>query len=406
MNTPKKDIAPVYTRVALSIDLGGSQNKVIVQIYPDGVPMVVAMEPEIADVGKNSIKHLSQNSTWVGMGGEYHVLGAIAKNTFAGTAALRDLKYHYALPKIAGLLWLACRQLGLNNGVDASVQLLLPPGEISDGKDLGQKLSSALKKGILTPTGKLLVKIRNFYVASEGSGIMAYRSRGLAQEFRNKNIGMLMLGYRNASFTLSAKGNPAKAESTDLGMNWLVQQFVERTAVGLSASDLRLAKALVEASNGNLNALHSLSRKATSAGVESDLKLFNSVLPDVRDDYCRALIRWIRNIAVLDEVLICGGTAEFVRKELTEHFLHSGIPIVWNGGVQLPKPLDTQGLGDRITDVWTAHITYIKTLDYHFGYERKEKLVPDSYQAPPVRNSTSPKEVWEKNGFLTMHPGV
>ncbi|MCC5618621.1 ParM/StbA family protein [Nostoc sp. CHAB 5836] len=406
MNTPNKDIASVFSRIVVSIDLGGSQNKVIVQIYPDGVPMVVAMEPEIADVGKNSIQQLSQNSTWVGIGGEYYVLGALAKNTFAGTAALRDLKYHYALPKIAGLLWLACRQLGLNKGVDASVQLLLPPGEISDGKDLGKKLSSALKKGIVTPTGNLKVKLRNFYVAPEGSGIMAYRSRSLAQEFRNKNIGMLMLGYRNASFTLSAKGNPAKAESTDLGMNWLVQQFVERTAVGLSASDLRLAKVLVEASNGKENALHSLSRKATSAGVESDLKLFNSVLLDVRDDYCRALIRWIRNIALFDEVLICGGTAEFVLPELTEHFLHSGIPIVWNGGVQLPKPLDTLGLGDRITDVWTAHISYIKMLDYNFGYERKQKLVPDSYQAPTVRNSTPPKEVWEKNGFLTMHPGV
>jgi hypothetical protein len=406
MNTPNKDLAPVSTRIALSIDLGGSQNKVIIQVYPSGVPMVVAMEPEIADVGKNSTTQLSENCTWVGIGDEYYVLGALAKNTFAGTPALRDLKSHYALPKVAGLLWLACRQLGLSKGVDASVQLLLPPGEISDGKDLGKKLSSALRKGIVTPTGKLKVKLHNFYVAPEGSGIMAYRSRALGASFGQKSIGMLMLGYRNASFTLSAKGSPAKAESTELGMNWLVQQFVERTAVGLLKDDLRIPLALVEASKGNLNALQSLSRKATSVEVESDLKLFNSVLLDVRDDYCRALLRWIRNIAVLDEVLICGGTAEFVRKELTEHFEKEGIPIVWNGGVQLPKPLDTQGLGDRITDVWTAHITYIKMLDYNFGYERKQKLVPDSYQSPPVRNSTPPKEVWEKNGFLTMHPGV
>ncbi|WGV29060.1 ParM/StbA family protein [Halotia branconii] len=406
MNTPKKEIAPVYTRVAVSVDLGGSQNKIIVQIYPSGVPMVVAMEPEIADVGKNSITQLSENCTWVGIGDEYYVLGALAKNTFAGTPALRDLKSHYALPKVAGLLWLACRQLGLSKGVDASVQLLLPPGEISDGKDLGKKLASALRKGIVTPTGKLKVKLHNFYVAPEGSGIMAYRSRGLGALFGQKNIGMLMLGYRNASFFLSAKGNPTKAESTELGMNWLVQQFVERTAVGLLKDDLRIPLALVSASKGNLNALQSLSRKATSFEVESDLKLFNSVLPDVRDDYCRALIRWIRNIAVLDEVIICGGTAEFVRKELTEHFQKEDVPIVWNGGVQLPKQLDTQGLGDRITDVWTAHITYIKMLDHNFGYERKQNLVPDSYQSQPVRNSTPPKEVWEKNGFLTMHPGV
>ncbi|WP_445630316.1 hypothetical protein [Nostoc sp. DSM 114167] len=63
-------------------------------------------------------------------------------------------------------------------------------------------------------------------------------------------------------------------------------------------------------------------------------------------------------------------------------------------------------LGNRVTDVWTAHITYIKMLDYNFGYQRKTDLVPDYHQSPPVKNSTPPKEVWEKNGFLTMHPGV
>lgn len=406
MNTQKKGIAPVYTRVAVSIDLGGSQSKVIVQIYPEGVPMVIAMEPEIADVGKNSITQLSGNCTWVGIGDEYYVLGALAKNTFAGTPGLRDLKYHYALPKIAGLLWKICCQLGLSKGVDASVQLLLPPGEMSDGLDLGKNLSAALRKGIVTPTGKLKLKLHNFYVASEGSGIMAYRSRTLGALFGQKSIGLLMLGYRNASFFVSAKGNPAKAESTELGMNWLVQQFVERTAVGLSKDDLRIPKALVSANLGKENALQSLSRKATSAGVESDLKLFNSVLLDVRGDYCRALIRWIRNIAVLDEVIICGGTAEFVLPELTQHFEKESIPIVWNGNVEMPKRLDTQGLGDRLADVWTAHITYIKILDQSFGYERKTDLVPDYHQSPSVRNSTPPKEVWEKNGFLTMHPGV
>ncbi|MBW4456328.1 MAG: ParM/StbA family protein [Nostoc indistinguendum CM1-VF10] len=399
MNTSKREIAPVYTRVAVSIDLGGSQSKVIVQIYPSGVPIVIAMEPEIADVGKNSITQLSGDCTWVGIGDEYYVLGALAKNTFAGTPALRDLKYHYALPKIAGLLWKICLQLGLSNGVDASVQLLLPPGEMSDGKDLGKKLSAALRKGIATPTGKLKLKLHNFYVAPEGSGIMAYRSRTLGALFGQKSIGLLMLGYRNASFFVSAKGNQAKAESTELGMNWLVQQFVERTAVGLAKDDLRIPKALVSASLGNVNALQSLSRKATSAGVESDLKLFNSVLLDVRGDYCRALIRWIRNIAVLDEVIICGGTAEFVHKELTQHFEKEGIPIVWNGNVEMPKYLDTLSLGSRVTDVWTAHITYIKMLDYNFGYQRKTDLVPDYHQSPSVKIPPHPKKFGRKTGF-------
>ncbi|MCC5622895.1 hypothetical protein [Nostoc sp. CHAB 5715] len=185
-----------------------------------------------------------------------------------------------------------------------------------------------------------------------------------------------------------------------------MQKFVERTGVGLSASDPRLASGLIEAVQGNSDPLRNLSRRNTQALINSDLELFKSVLSVVRDEYCRALLRWVKNLAALDEVLICGGTSEFVRKELTQHFLHESIPIVWNGGVVLPKPLNTQGLGDRLADVWASHISYVRMLDENFSYERKEKLVPDSYQSPPVRNSTPPKEVWEKNGFLTMHPGV
>jgi hypothetical protein len=402
MNKLKKD------KVVASFDLGGSQSKGIVQIYPDGVPRVIAMSPEVADVSKSSVTYqqTGQKSTWVGIGDEYYVLGALAKDAFAGTAAIRDLKYHYALPKIAGLLWLACRWLGLNQDVQAYVQLLLPPGEISDGSNLSKTLALALKKGIVTPTGKLKVELSHFHVVPEGSGIVAYRSRGLGQEFSHKNIGLLMLGYRNASFILSAQGVPTKSESTDLGMNWVVHQFVERTAVGLSAYDLRLAKVLVEANNGQVDALRSISRKSTPQDIETDFKLFKSVLSDVREDYCRALIRWVRNIAVLDEVLICGGTAEFVREQLTEHFVREGIPIVWNGGVKLPKPLDTLGLGDRITDVWTAHLSYIRMLDRNFSYERKQKLVPDSYQSPSPNNFMSSHEVWEKNGFLTINPRI
>ncbi|BAY41568.1 hypothetical protein NIES2111_59640 (plasmid) [Nostoc sp. NIES-2111] len=403
MNTPNQEIESTMPRIAASFDLGGSHNRGIVQIYPEGVPRVIAMSPEVADVSKDSIAHsfgqVRLDSTWVGIGDEYYVLGALAKEAFFGTPALKELKFHYGLPKIAGLFWLASCQLGLNQPMEAFAQLLLPAGEIADGKDLGNTLKRKLNKGVKTPNGQLKVKLLNFSTSPEGSGIMSYRHRALGSEFDKKSIGLLMLGYRNASFLLSSKGNLAKFETTDLGMSWLVHQFVERTAVGLSKDDLRLALALVQAQNGKENALRSISRKATPTGVESDLKLFNSVLSPLVDDYCRALIRWVKNLAVLDEVLICGGTAELVRAPLTQYFKSVGIPIVWNGEVQIPKGLDTQGLESRIADVWTAHISYIKMLDENFGYERKQKLVPDNYQAPPNINWTPAKELFSHNGF-------
>ncbi|MHC5746591.1 MAG: hypothetical protein ACYTXT_32815 [Nostoc sp.] len=95
-------------KLVMSCDLGGSCNKSIVHIYPDGTPKVMVMSPEVAEVGKIAMAQLREqqanfNSTWVGIGEEYYVLGSLAKNQFAGTAALRELNYHYALPQIAGV---------------------------------------------------------------------------------------------------------------------------------------------------------------------------------------------------------------------------------------------------------------------------------------------------------------
>ncbi|HEY9801977.1 MAG TPA: ParM/StbA family protein [Leptolyngbyaceae cyanobacterium] len=375
-----------YIKLILTTDLGGSSTKAIAQIYPEGIPIVLRMSPEVADVGVASVKHLNadvlpQDSSWVGIAEEYYALGSIARTEFAGTAALKDLKSNYALPKICGLLWLAKCQLKVNFE-EILVQTLLPPGEDKNLQDLTKKFVQTLRKGVMTPTGKIKLKVSSFQLFAEGTGITAYRNRSLSTAFFQKNIGVFMLGHRNASFTLLKKGKAAKKETTDLGMNWVLEKFVERTSVGLSKDDPRIAAALVEASKGNFTALRNLSRKNTVMEINSDLDLFKSVLGVIRSDYCRALLRWVKNHVPLDEVLICGGTGEFVRHELTQYFLKESIPIVWNGGVIIPKQLDTVGLGERLADVWATHISYVRMLDESFGYERKQRLVPDSYSSP------------------------
>lgn len=396
------------TKVVLTLDLGASTTKAIAQVYPDGVPIVITMEPEIADVGYGSIEFLSSqssvqdNTVWIGIGEEYYVLGALSKSMFAGTSAIRDLKYSYALPKIAALMWLAIRRLGLGVKEDLGIylQILLPPGEIAHANHLGKQLTQRLKTGVKTPTGKFKCKIRSFNAALEGAGLLTYRSRNANVNYFQKHIGMLMLGYRNASFTLSMKGNSSKAESTDLGMNWLVSQFVERTAVGLSKEDSRLVKAIVKAGEGDFDSLRQLSRKNKPEERQLDVDLFEKILPLVREEYTRALLRWVKGIAVMDEVLICGGTATFVRHELTQHFDNEGIPICWNGGMELPKYLDTMGLEDRVCDVWGTHISHIKMLDFNLKYDRQDKpLIPDYYVQPPSPLSVA--EMRAKNGYLT-----
>ncbi|MBD6620666.1 hypothetical protein FNW02_34095 [Komarekiella sp. 'clone 1'] len=59
-------------KLVLTCDLGASVNKALAQIYPDGVPQVITLSPEVADVEKESVKGLdietsAQNAAWVGI---------------------------------------------------------------------------------------------------------------------------------------------------------------------------------------------------------------------------------------------------------------------------------------------------------------------------------------------------
>lgn len=389
-------------KLVLTCDLGGSLSRAIAQVYPDGVPELIIMSPEVADVSRDSLKHVqieptATDSAWVGLGDDYYALGTLARNNFAGIPSLKALKNKYALPKIAALLWQACYRYQLKNP-EVMIHLLLPSGETKDKdvEELSQKLKLFLKQGINTPTGLLKAKLRNFYVLPEGSGVLSYRLRSLGNLAFQKSIGILMLGYRNSSFFLCDKGSRGKSETTNLGMSWMVQQFVERTSVGLSKDDLRLVPALVNGGKGDFQSFRMLSRQPTVEGIQSDLQLFREVLPIVKDEYCRALIRWLDNIgAVFDEILICGGTASFVRTELVNHFDNEGVPICWNGEVNVPSALDTYKLGERLVDIWTSHISHIKLVDKKKRYDRQQPLVPQSAKA-----SEPTKDRWKN--FLPM----
>ncbi|MBW4689939.1 MAG: ParM/StbA family protein [Komarekiella atlantica HA4396-MV6] len=399
-------------RLVLTCDLGGSLSRAVAQVYPDAVPELIVMSPEVADVSIDSIKHLQieagvNDSAWVGLGEEYYALGTLARTNFAGTTPLRALKNKYALPKIAALLWQVCCRYKLKNP-EVLIHLLLPSGETKNNLELSKQLAVFLKQGIKTPTGVLKAKVRNFYVLPEGSGILSYRLESLDKLAFNKSIGILMLGYRNSSFFLWDKGTKGTSDTNALGMSWMVQQFTERTSVGLSKDDLRLVKALFDGGNGQFDSLRSLSRKSTPTGIQFDVALFQEVLPTVRDEYCRALNRWISEIgAVFDEILICGGTATFVCTQLLNYFQAEGLSIIWNGGVEIPSSLDTYNLGERIADVWSSHISHIKLIDKKFSYNRSSSLVPQPVAKPEPLPEPKPQPKPEpevKKALLETRP--
>lgn len=76
----KTDVKVDIRKIALTIDMGGSKTKAIVQEYPEGEPFVLLLDSEVADVAKASVEGIDPEGNpasraWVGIGGEYYVLG-------------------------------------------------------------------------------------------------------------------------------------------------------------------------------------------------------------------------------------------------------------------------------------------------------------------------------------------
>lgn len=77
-----------------------------------------------------------------------------------------------------------------------------------------------------------------------------------------------------------------------------------------------------------------------------------------RVEYAIVLSGWLKEVLPskneLDQALVCGGTADYLREELDAIF--PAIPVIWHGGVKIPPTLNEQWLGSRLADVWALSV--------------------------------------------------
>jgi hypothetical protein len=363
-------------KIAISIDMGGSKTKAVVQRYPEGEEEVILIDSDLADVSKESLESLQaegvpESRAWVGVLGEYYVLGMLARERFGGIAQLRELKYELAVPKICGTIWAAKEKLSLANDIAAYCAVLLPPGEVQDKGILETKLKEAFRS-FETPSGKMRVKLLTFAAFAEGNGVLLHRKRTLGNaKYNSKNLALVMIGYRNSSAFISKGGNLSRGVTSDFGMSWMVNSFVGR-ASGLSVDNPNVVEVLVKAgASCNACTLQQLSRKRKREEIATDGEAMAKAAKVARDEYARALCRWIRSVMPqdVDEIIFCGGTAEYIKPELDAYFVKLGISVVWHGGVEVPVHVaDT--MGSRMVDVWALHKSFVENIDKATGHVR------------------------------------
>lgn len=391
---------PDLKKIVITIDMGGSMTKAIVQGYPEGNPVVLLFDSEVADVARASIESVEaegnpSSRAWVGIGGEYYALGELARYRFGGISQLRELKYELAVPKICGAIWLAKEKLSLGNDVAVYLSILLPPGEVQDSEQLQVRLKDAFRS-FDTPAGKMRVKMLRCDVASEGSGIFLYRKRLLGENMPTSMY--VMLGYRNASIFTVRGGVPSAGITSHFGMSWLVNNFTSKVS-GLSPDNPNIVEVLVEAGvSCERLVLQKLSRKRKREEIELDGELMSKALLLARDEYWRAIVRWLRSKMDEDveELVFCGGTADYIRPEIDAYFQKEGIKVSWHGNIFIPDEISF-GMDNRIADVWAFHQHMIIQFDKLTGYIRSEVL-PLNKSVEGNTNNTG-EEVKRKYNF-------
>ncbi len=349
-----------YPEVTLTIDFGGSGTKGIVQIR-GGKPTAFWMEGSVIEAPYTSLAFQTrnlgnaypQNTAWVGVGEDYRAVGYLARSIYSATPRLKPRKYELALYKTLAAIWVIKQKFKLSDSFDISLALLLPPGEFEDSALLKPMLKEALAE-FDTPTKKINANLVGYECFPESGGIYAMYCKKTGEAIRRKVIALVMLGYRNASVIISRRGILNRGKTARLGMTLMVDLVIEGTS-GLEASEL--IEGIIAA--GNEPKPQHFCHLCNSDNIkDTQIEKIISVVNSSRTEYAITLMSWLKEVLPnkneLDEVIICGGTADYLREELDALFPTT--PIVWHGGVEIPQTLNEQWLGNRLADVWALSV--------------------------------------------------
>ncbi|MEG4443438.1 hypothetical protein QUB47_24140 [Microcoleus sp. AT9_B5] len=395
----------------LAIDFGGLSTRVFCQSSQAGSKASsFVMESQVGPVSQDIANCFTQpnlasaspeNIAWVAIGNECRAVGYLAAAQFNAHIGLAGLKYSSALYKALAALWVVSRKLDLGSQFSAAISVFLPPGEFNDSKQFFELLSQ-YSASFETPTGKLSVTLDKTQALQEGGGIALIHNSNLGSAFKQRVTAFVMVGFRNASVIVSARGAVGKGKTSDLGMVRLVDLVQERTS-NYDASRLALSIAQAGVSY-NRPYFYRIARNREETAKDREVDQLIEAVKLSRFDYARMLSHWINEVLPpdLDEIVFCGGTSEYMKPELRNQFSHYSLS--WHAGITVPKTLDPDGLGCRIADVYglfsyfKSQFEVLRQMSVAATSQRAEDTTSTSGDAPlPTTDIQSVKECAEQS---------
>ena len=363
--------------VVVAADFGGIGTKAFASyIEKDNtITLPLFMGSEIAVVNRDSIELLQkekdlslskpEHRAWCSVqNSSSKVIGSLAKK-FHGFTLLQPAKYELAIFKTLALLWVVKEKLNLPTHFDIKLGLLIPPGEYNDRFELQNLLIEACKS-FDTPSGKMSVNILDFDCKPESGGIILYLKKISKYQFEERNISVVMLGYRNASLICLKRGQVVEKISSQLGMHYMVKRFAEFTGKNNPLSELM--PIIVNSQHNSESDDPYLCRLISTTFINNkdyQLNRLKQGITNSRAEYLQVLKNWLSECIPLDTDLIvyCGGTAEYLREDLSNFKSTPNINVCFFDSIKVPLSLDIYSLKERVYDLYCYFKFMIDTFE-------------------------------------------
>jgi hypothetical protein len=357
--------------IYLVVDLGSSLIKVLYGNDSTKLPNYLAIEPEIIEVPANYLDEYRRtnfsgdptSSCFVEVNNKYYAVGRLAKREFRSTTNLTLLKSSYAVQRILAALWVAVAKLEGGKKIKLFLTCLLPPGELKDKQLLKDKLTAALES-FDSPSGRLQCRLKYFNCHPEGGGLSLFYQK-YHSECRDRTLGVVMLGHRNASAYIVEGGISGRFRSSALGFATIVKGVQQDTS-GYAEDDLTrsVARYLLSGlesydSSPNPKYLHELLLRQGEVDRKQELAQLIDAIGSAKKLYWLSISQWLdTQLSEVTDILIGGGTCQMFVKEFrgytwnlpkivgkpeSRSFLNAG--LVYPEGTLVPKELQ-----DRYAD--------------------------------------------------------
>ncbi len=360
--------------VIVAADFGASLGRAIHSTASGYLlPELMLLDPQVVQVPEKSIENYEKykmgqanpsDSAWVKYDQTYFAVGFLAKKNFHAVHCLESLKVDSAIPQALSLIGSMAQKKDLPSQFSLSLGILLPWNEFRDREKFQSQISQALAD--YTFRGQpLSVQLESFTALPEGGGLFARgrvptRTGEKLRNARDLTIAVVMLGYRNSSILVIEKGELTRGATGDFGFARMVQKIQTFTS-GQKADVLVPVICQARAQLGK-RALETLARSHRTELRHQEVAEIAEAIADARAEYVALLQNWILqhlpSQTSIDEFIVSGGTARYLKKELSQLLKGLGGSINWCASLEerilrtFGERVSTHSLESRLADVY------------------------------------------------------